>query len=803
MKKLFILFATAAMLFAGGCSEEYDDSALNGRVDNLENRVAKLEELCRQMNTNISSLQTIVTALQANDYLTGVTPLTENGREIGYTLTFAKSGPIVIYHGQDGKDGANGTDGKDGVDGKDGQDSHTPVIGVRQDADGIYYWTLDGEWLLDNSGNKIKAEGRDGKEGADGKDGENGKDGADGQPGANGQDGITPQLKIEEGYWYISYDNGASWAQLGKATGENGADGADGKSFFQDVTQDEDYVYLTLSTGEQIAVPKYHPLSITFDKTDEICVQPNQTYSIGYTLTGADEQTVVKALAQDGFRAVVKKTDNATGTIEITTPATILSSEVLVFVSDGEERTIMRSINFVEGVILITTKSYTVGSEGGTVKVDLSTNLDYTVEIPEADKAWISVAKIESRAMRDETITLDVAANPALTARYSEVRLVDALGIITGETILITQEAGTTTDDTDIVHFPDELFKEYMVANFDKNKDGEISKYEASLITEIGCRRQSIQSLEGIQYCTALTKLDCKENQLTALDVSHNTALKILDCNSNQLTSLNVSGCSALTNLFCHKNQLTALDVSNNTKLERLACGENQLTSLNVSGCSALTNLFCDKNQLTALDVSNNTKLEGLDCNSNQLTSLNVSGCSALGSLVCSHNQLTTLDVSNNTRLGKLYCNNNQLTALDVSNNTRLRMLGCFSNQLTTLDASNNTRLETLECDSNNLTSLDVSKNTTLTKLNCAGNQLTTLDVNRCSALTSLKCYTNQLTTLDVSKTNLGSSNSILSCSDMPTLQTLYLKTGWEIKYINVDRSTSYIPEQTEILYKD
>ncbi len=732
MRKMFILFAAATLIFAGGCSKEYDDSALSGRVDNLENRVAKLEELCRQMNTNISSLQTIVTALQANDYITSCTPLMENGTQIGYTLTFAKSGSIVIYHGQNGQDGANGADGKEG---------HTPVIGAKTDADGAIYWTLDGEWLLDENGQKIPVHGRDGQNGADG---ENGQDGTDGQPGADGKNGITPQFKIEEGYWYISYDNGASWTQLGKATGENGADGAngaDGKSFFQNVTQDADYVYLTLSTGEQIAVPKHSPLSIAFDKTDEICVQANQTYSIGYTLTGADDQTVVKALAQDGFRAVVKKTGNASGTIEITTPATIIPSEVLVFVSDGKERTIMRSINFVEGVILITTKSYTVGNEGGTVKIDLSTNLDYKVEIPESDQAWISVEKIESRAaMRDETITLNVAPNPTPAARYSEIRLVDAVGV-TGETLLITQEAGA--DNSGIVPFTDDIFKEYMVENFDINKDGEISKYEASLIKKISCNSNYIQSLEGIEYCTALTELSCNSNQLTALDVSKNTKLKTLECSSNnQLTALNVSGCSALTTLECYGNQLTALDVSGCSALKTLNCEKNQRpTVLDVSGCSALTKLYCQGNQLTALDVNNNTALTELYCNSNQLTALDVSGCSALTTLECQGNQLTALDVSNNIALTKLYCQYNQLTALDVSNNTRLMTLYCGGNQLTTLD---------------------------------------------------------------VSKTNLGNSTESypLSCP-MHTLKTLYLKTGWKIWGINSARDFNSISAQTEILYKD
>ena len=399
----------------------------------------QLRTQCNQMNTNITSLQTIVQALQTVDYLVSCVPLMENGVQIGYTLTFAKTGSIVIYHGKNGKDGVDGEDGKDGTN---GVDATVPVISAKTHTDNVLYWTINGEWLLDDQGNKIPVHGRDGV------------DGTDGTNGSNGEDGVTPQLKIEDGYWYVSYNNGVSWTKLGKATGENGKDGedgidgsngtngADGDAFFQSVTQDEDFIHLILSTGEQIDIPRHHPLSVTFTETEDIRVLASKTYSIGYTITGADDKTNIKALAQDGFRAVVKKADNASGTIEITTPATILPTEILVFVTDGKERTIMRSINFVEGVIVVSTKSYTVDYAGGMVQVPLSTNIDYTVEIPDADKSWISVADTRV-VMRDETLTFTIAANSALSARYTTIKLVDALGVVS-ETILITQKAGTS-----------------------------------------------------------------------------------------------------------------------------------------------------------------------------------------------------------------------------------------------------------------------------------------------------------------------------------------------------------------------
>ena len=68
-----------------------------------------------------------------------------------------------------------------------------------------------------------------------------------------GKDGITPLLKIENDYWYISYDEGQTWQQEGRAKGK---DGQDGDSIFQSVTQDENYVYFTLADGTVIKIAK-------------------------------------------------------------------------------------------------------------------------------------------------------------------------------------------------------------------------------------------------------------------------------------------------------------------------------------------------------------------------------------------------------------------------------------------------------------------------------------------------------------------------------------------------------------------
>ena len=185
MRKL-ICAVSATLLIAGSCAK-FDSTDIWDNINSLDERLTKLEKLCKEMNTNIDALHTLVSALEKNDYITNVTPINQNGEVVGYTMNFVYGDPITIYHGKDGAPGK---------DGEDGNDSTTPVIGVKQDVDGVYYWTLNGEWLLDENGQKVKAAGTDGKDGQDGATGQPGSTGQPETPGQNGQDGVTPQLKI-------------------------------------------------------------------------------------------------------------------------------------------------------------------------------------------------------------------------------------------------------------------------------------------------------------------------------------------------------------------------------------------------------------------------------------------------------------------------------------------------------------------------------------------------------------------------------------------------------------------------------
>ena len=207
-KKTIIKWMVLPLAFAATACTDYQSSIdeLSNRVDGIDQRLTKLEGL----NGEIAAIKQIVDAQQQAGYITGVTPTAD-----GYQFTMSNGAVISV---RDGKDGQNGTNGQDG---------HTPVIGVKQDADGNWYWTVDGEYLLDGAGSKVRANGIDGQNGTNGSNGENG------QNGQNGQDGVTPQLRINPAtlMWEVSYDNGATWTSLGvKAQGENGSNGENGEN---------------------------------------------------------------------------------------------------------------------------------------------------------------------------------------------------------------------------------------------------------------------------------------------------------------------------------------------------------------------------------------------------------------------------------------------------------------------------------------------------------------------------------------------------------------------------------------------
>ena len=360
-------------------------------------------------------------------------------------------------------------------------------------------------------------------------------------------------------------------------------------------------------------------------------------------------------------------------------------------------------------------------------------------------------------------------------------------------------------DSKENIIFEDANFKAYLVANFDTDGDGEISKEEALAITEIIVGTKDIESLAGIEHMANLTELRCEgpwsffepekdpEGKLKTLDVSKNVNLTILYCGFNQLTSLDVTNNPKIEQLRCAGNNLNSLDVSKNTELIEFEAYNNRLSSIDVSNNPELEYIDLTNNQIKSIDVSNNPELEYIDLTNNQIKSIDVSKNKSLRSFFIDMNLLTELNPSNNLELVRITCSDNKLTSIDVTNNQKLTKLNISGNSIVEIDLGNNPELKHLICNKNKISELELSNNKKLERLNVNDNNLTSLTVNCCPEIETLKANNNLIKEMDISELT---SLFDFYCSGNP-LETLYVFDG-QIDAIN----NKEIPSTTKIVVK-
>ncbi len=264
MKKFFMLLAVAIVgISMTGC---YDDDALWNEMESVKNRVTTLEEAVQKTNGDLTALQTIVSALQKNVYVSEV-----NQSANGYVIKFTDGKTATI------------TNGTNGVD--------APVISIKQDEDGKFYWTQDGEWLLID-GEKVLANGE------------------------NGKDAVAPQVRINETSkeWEISTDGGETWNSTGvTAEGKN----TESNSLFKSVdTSNDEYVVFTLADDTEFKLVRYDesmPLFTIIDAPEVAQVEYGKSVKFAVNANNIKDYTIY---APEGWRV-----SYAEDSLSVTAPA--------------------------------------------------------------------------------------------------------------------------------------------------------------------------------------------------------------------------------------------------------------------------------------------------------------------------------------------------------------------------------------------------------------------------------------------------------------------------------------------------
>lgn len=378
------------------CKEDVTTEELTASFDRLEERIEALEAVQEQ----VENLAKLLNA-SAKNYQIRSAATDENGNT---TVVFADGTKAVFKNGEAG---------------------YTPSVGVKSGDDGLLYWAIDGEFMLDAENQKVSV-----------------------QPVAK-----LPQFRFENNVWEYSFD-GQSWTRV---------EGGDFLANKVSYTEDKDSYTFTIGNQSGIRVGKYSPLEVLFisevnNNGTQFLVSNEAApfVTLNYTILGMEDVAshLVMALASNGFTAEINK-ESRTITINKTSGVWD-KSELTVILGDGGQRTIVRKLQFVSSLSGDNTQLSPSSNQENELPVAskatqqiISVTSDFLVNDVKAtsDADWVTInagSQIQSsRAASEYKLILDVVKNNTTQERTATVTVTAGDKLIS---FTIRQAAKEATD---------------------------------------------------------------------------------------------------------------------------------------------------------------------------------------------------------------------------------------------------------------------------------------------------------------------------------------------------------------------
>ena len=375
---------------ASGCGEFVRDELIS-----MQNEIDFLYEQVQQINAQLTNVKAVVDEMADGGFI-DYYEVEHIGDTTVYTLHF-------LDVDEDGNLVPGQTPAIVMRSGIDGEDAEPFIVGVKQDEeDGRWYWydTRNEDWMYSPEGERFLVDGKDGK---------------------------TPKLKIEEGYWCISWDNGETWQ-----TTDWKAKGEDAREVFSNVEIFDDRIDLTLAADSTVlSILRYLPADVTLtiggsEIAGPVAMAGGETVSIAYTLTGSGAEYATLVAGTDGrLKTTLTRVSSTEGVVNVTSPEVFPEgSYIYVIVNDGNGRSVMKVINFVQRdfSVLYGEAEYSaaaVGETGLFVTFESNFPLAAVCEFPEGVDPWITLTVAEEDGL--VAVTYDILPNESADARTAAI----------------------------------------------------------------------------------------------------------------------------------------------------------------------------------------------------------------------------------------------------------------------------------------------------------------------------------------------------------------------------------------------
>ena len=393
-KLLPSLALVTAVIITASCGSEplpdkNDENADGTEQTEPDEKDAELEEICKKFNSNIAAVQKICRASESHEYLESIEY--ENNDNGAITWIKLYSGEIIAF---------------EWLDNPRYDSKPRPEVGMRKGEDGNWYWFVNGRQLL-----------------------------KDAQP-VKVLSMKIPIVKCrrsdinnDELTWKISCDGGNVWDNV-ENTQQYDRWGIDMQIYkvHKSGTLGVGFAFGNGADDKENMIIIFPPiLKIKTDNRTTIAFnRGGDTHSIHYTLSDVMDKATLEAEVSNGWQVSITPETLTSGTITITAPETIEETTITITAKESD-RTAKCELKCGKPKFSLSQTEFSVGHEGGNISVEVETNLNSFVKIPDDAQSWIEWVTEETT---DEKIVLRVSENNGAFSRNATIWCLEEDGIV-------------------------------------------------------------------------------------------------------------------------------------------------------------------------------------------------------------------------------------------------------------------------------------------------------------------------------------------------------------------------------------